>query len=391
MIKQESMEYCTGCSACKEICPKKCIEMQPNQYGFLYPVLINETECSNCGLCDKVCPLFKDKKGSLEQTIAYAAYNKDNDIRYKSSSGGVFTEVAKFVLQKNGSVFGAIYDEEYKVIHCRIEKIDDLDLLRGAKYAQSDLQNIFNMVEQDLKKDKYVLFSGTPCQVAGLNYYLKLKYEKLICIDFVCHSVPSPLIWKNYVKYRAQKDNMGELPIDVNLRSKHTGWTKYSYSNLYTYANNKQYSQYSGNDLFMKLFVGNYINRDSCSVCQFKGYQRISDITLADFWGIWDIDPELDDNKGTSLILLHSEKGKEIFNLIKNSLISKEVSLEDASKYNPSLVESSTRNSKYIQVLNMGINGKFDQIDALLKSQEKISLTGHIKWKIKKLIGCLLH
>ena len=215
------------------------------------------------------------------------------------------------------------------------------------------------------------------------------EYENLFTVDFVCHGVPAPVVWEKYVQYRAQKDNDGLLPTNINLRSKRTGWSKYKYSNQYTYSNGKSYSALSGDDLFMRLFVGDYINRDSCANCHFKGYKRESDITLGDFFGIWDIDPELDDNRGVSLVLVHSDIARDMLKSISNKAVMKEFTIRQATAQNPSLLFSSSAAHERAQILDQCVGEKFDEIAEFLSKKDTkrsscVSLIGRAYRKIKR-------
>lgn len=359
---------CTGCTACYSSCPQKCITMQPDEYGFLYPE-INTSVCIECKKCELSCPVIEYEKNKNRPKV-YAACALDEDIRGNSSSGGVFSLLANEVLEQKGVVYGAAYDSEYKVKHICIETRDEIHKLRGAKYTQSDLGGCFKEIKQHLNSGRHVMFTGTPCQVAGMKKYLKKSYSNLILVDFVCHGLPSPDAWKEYVKYRAFKDNGGTFPVNINLRSKKSGWSKYRYSNEYIYINGKVYSKLSGEDLYMQLFVGDYINRRSCAECCFKGYDRVADITLGDFWGIWDIEPEMDDDKGTSLILIHSEKANNLLNRIVDKIRMRECSAKQASMRNSSLLYSSPSADKREKVLGLSINGRYDEIACFLKEQE---------------------
>lgn len=343
MPKLAAKEYCTGCTACASVCPKGCIAMTADENGFLCPV-IDAQMCVRCGLCEKICPITNPLKKSEDAPKAYAAFSADEAVRLSSSSGGIFTELAKVVLQRGGAVFGAAYNQQLDVVHICAESEDDIAKLRGAKYAQSDLQGVFAEVKTRLDAAQEVLFSGTPCQVGGLKAFLRRDYKNLLTVDFVCHSVPSPMAWQAYVKHRAAQDNGGELPDSINLRSKQSGWTNYQYSNQFTYRDGHTHTAKSGESLYMKLFVGGYINRASCENCQFKGYSRVSDFTLGDFWGIWDIAPEMDDNKGTTVLLVHSHKGARLLKRISSDLTLKEVSLEEASTQNPAMLKSAQPN-----------------------------------------------
>ena len=212
---------CTGCTACASACPKGCITMEADENGFLYPK-INETACIHCGLCEARCPLLSPLPLTMHLPTAFAAYTKDEPLRLESSSGGIFTELAKTVLAQGGVVYGAAYDAQFHVVHRAVEDEADLSALRGAKYAQSDLGDTFLRVQEALRQGQSVLFSGTPCQVAGLKSFLNQDYESLITVDFVCHSVPSPMAWQSYLR------SLGEVR-EISLRAKDTGWSRYRY------------------------------------------------------------------------------------------------------------------------------------------------------------------
>lgn len=376
-------KICVGCTACVSVCPKKCIKMKKNKDGFKYPELVETVNCIECGLCGKVCPVLeKDIRKNRSLPVAYAAFSKSEIVRRNSSSGGIFTEVSKQIFAKGGIVYGAAYDEQFEVRHCCIGDSTELYKIQGAKYAESNLGNTYEEILTNLKKGKLILFSGTPCQVAGLKSFIGKDYDNLICIDFVCHGVPSPMVWKEYVKYRAQKDSNGKMPVGINLRAKSTGWSKYQYSNEFRYENGKIYSSCSSENLFMKLFIGNYILRKSCEHCSFKGYTRVSDITLGDFWGIWDIAPEMDDNKGTSLVLLQSEKGRRIWREISENIRSMKVELEKTSLENPAILISSQAKENRVKVLESIRRGQLVQCEELFETR-KISFFSKFKRKFK--------
>ena len=354
-----NQKVCTGCTACAIICPKGCIKMKENIEGFLYPE-IDRNQCVECRQCEKVCPLITSlERADEEQTEAVAAFSKDENVRMNSSSGGVFSEFAEKILEKNGVVYGAAYDEKYDVKHIRIENIQDMVQIRGAKYSQSMLGNTFSKVKEDLMQGKQVLFSGTPCQIAGLKSFLQKDYSNLLCIDFVCHGIPSPLIWRKYVEYRRKKDGSVTFPKKINLRSKESGWSKWGYSTEFEYSDIKKYQVKWDNDPFMKLFVKDYVLRNSCYRCSFKGVERVSDLTIGDFWGIWDLYPEMDDDKGTSLILIHSDRGKRLYQNISNKLVVKKVTLQECMMQNKSLVESAVDVKSKIEI-NENIENIFE-------------------------------
>lgn len=317
--------------------------MKKDDAGFEFPEVIEQSACIACGACERICPVLANKKTeeSHSSTFAYAAFSINDSLRMESSSGGVFSELAVVILQLGGIIYGASYDDEGVVRHTGIEAQKELGKLRGAKYSQSILGDSFLTLKKQLDSGRTVLFSGTPCQVAGLRAFLKRDYDNLVCIDFVCHGIPSPMVWEKYVRYRSQIDNGDMFPQHINLRNKESGWSNYAYSVEFTYADNTRYLCKNGDDPFMRLFVNDYILRESCSNCHFKGYKRVSDITLGDFWGIWNIDPEMDDDKGTSLILTHTAKGENMMNAVAGNIKCERVTLEQAVNRNPSMLKSS--------------------------------------------------
>jgi coenzyme F420-reducing hydrogenase beta subunit len=360
---------CTGCTACASACPNQCINMTENQEGFLYPE-IDSSKCIECSLCVRSCPICSQLPIPVQETIAYAAYTKSSELRKESSSGGIFSELALAVLEQGGVVFGVAYSEQFEVNHICVESADELYRLRGAKYTQSSLEGIFSKVKSYLKQKRRVLFSGTPCQVAGLKAFLKTEDALLLCVDFVCHGVPSPAVWQSYVKYRSKVDNNGEMPLSIDMRSKESGWSYYRYSNVFRYEQ-KQWRSTSGDNLYMKIFVGDYINRLSCSNCQAKGYNRMSDITLGDFWGVWDIEPEMDDNKGTSLVLVHTQAAKSILEQFSDQIVLKKITLQQASKQNQSMLVSSPAPNKRETVIQKCLDGKFDELQGYFAESQK--------------------
>ena len=328
---------CTGCHTCSEICPKKCITMTADKEGFLYPV-VDKEKCIGCNLCEKVCPVIS-KNETNNNPIAFAAWNKDEAIRAKSSSGGVFTELAQYVIGHGGTVFGAAVNDNIKVEHIGISNIEDLGKLRGSKYVQSRIGNTYSKAKSLLEKGEYVLFSGTPCQIEGLLKYLGHDYDTLITQDIICHGVPSPLVLSKYLEFRQKK--LKSKIKNIQFRNKTYGWKNYAFNiELEDGTNDIQ----KGNEnLYINCFLTDMCLRPSCYNCNFKSDIRPSDFTLADFWGIENIIPNIDDDKGISLVFANSDKSKRIFNEIKDALIYKQVDSKAPIKYNQSMVVSTTK------------------------------------------------
>lgn len=382
MINIKKNIDCMGCTACQSICPKECIIMKEDHEGFRYPHIENNL-CINCHLCEKVCPVMNDIviKNNVK---VYAIKNKNEEERLISTSGGFFSVLSNYVLENNGYVCGAAYDNYFNVVHTIIHNKDELYKLRGAKYSQSDLKDIFVQVKSLLENNKLVLFSGTPCQISGLKSYLNKQYKKLITVDLICHGVPSPKIWNYYVQYRSDIDNNGILPKAINLRSKETGWSRYNYCIKFQYEE-KEYQEKNNNDIFMIGFVNDLFLRPSCYHCKFKGINRISDFTLGDYWGIWDQQPDFDDNKGVSLVFFQSKKSFALFDLLKDRVNYIEVDEKKSIINNNSMINSAKNHNKreiFMQYCNeKNIN---DMINKSL--YENVNKTSFMNKLINKLL-----
>lgn len=328
-------QKCNGCSVCEKVCNVKAIKMKTTEKGFLYPI-IDKEKCVECRMCENRCPILNEIKKRECYTKTYVAYNINEEERIKSSSGGIFILLAKKVIQKNGVVFGAYLDEKQKVKHGYAEKEEELAKFMGSKYVQSEIGDTYREVQSFLKEGRYVLFSGTPCQNAGLKSFLGKEYNKLYMQDIICHGVPSPLVWEKYKEYREKIDN--DIPEKISFRNKDEGWKLFNMK--FEYKNQNTYKQNQNKDLFMRAFLKNTILRDSCYDCAFKTEDRLSDITLGDYWGIENVHPELDDNKGSSVVIINSEKGQLLFDEIKEELFYKESDYEMIKKCNPALISS---------------------------------------------------
>ncbi len=320
MIQITRKEECTGCEACSQICPKKCIEIHGDNEGFIYPY-VREVDCIHCNLCDAVCPVI-NQESELDPLCLYGAINKDKDVRMQSSSGGIFTLLAEHILEKKGVVFGVSFDSNYETVHTHIEKKEELAQFRGSKYVQSRVGDSFVQVAKFLKKGRHVLFSGTPCQIAGLNKYLRRPYKNLLLIDFVCHGVPSPLVWRKYLHELREKRDFATIDA-LSFRDKSNSWKYYDFKIEGSTSKGKFFSfaEFSYNNLYMKGFLNDLYLRPSCHECPAKSVKSRSDITLADFWGVENTHPHFNDDRGVSLLIVNSEKGEEYLQSIDAELI----------------------------------------------------------------------
>lgn len=316
------LEACTGCFACAQKCPTQSIHINEQADGFLYPEIAPQS-CVDCGLCRKVCPVLHEKE-KRDAVKAYVAYSKDEAIRRNSSSGGLFSELAKAVLAKGGTVYGAAFDAEMNVHHVGITQEADLHRLQGSKYVQSTVGNTFKEAECLLKQGREVLFSGTPCQIAGLEKFLEKDYSNLYTVDILCHGVPSAKLWKHYIAFR-EAEHRAKIQRTF-FRNKNHGWKKFSME--LQFENSTTYIEEFPEDPFMQMFLRNICLRSSCYECRFKDLDRPSDLTIGDAWGIETYMPEMDDDFGTSVVLTHSPRGEQILNSIRDRLEIRETGVE---------------------------------------------------------------
>ena len=330
---------CCGCSACANICPKHCIRMTENYEGFLYPQL-QEESCVNCGACEKVCPVLQETSAGGSRRQAWAVVNQDQDVLTNSSSGGLFSVLADEIMAGGGCVFGAAFTADFsRVHHIMAENAENLCALRGSKYMQSDLENCYLTVREQLNRDRWVLFTGTPCQIAGLKVFLGRDHERLICADVICHGTPSPLLWRSYLQH-IQKQ-LGGRAIAVSFRDKTDGWKEYSMK--ITAEDGKIYRCSLGKDAYLRMFLKNVCLRESCYHCRVKEKGFFSDITMGDLWGAEQILPETDSSPGVSFALVHTEKGRLLFEQISRRIHVFTVDYERALLYNTALINSVMR------------------------------------------------
>lgn len=336
-MQVENKNNCTGCGACCNICAIGAITMQGDRYGFYKPV-IDKDKCINCGLCEKVCPLGKYKSNNYKEPKAYAFMNSD-EIRAKSSSGGAFSAFADYILKHNGVIYGVVWDDDIKAVHYRATVIEEIDKMHGSKYVLSDTNNSFKHTKNDLDNRKLVLFTGTPCQIAGLKSYLQKEYDNLLTIDLICHGAQSPLFFERY-KQDFLKDKKDEKILNINFRSKKAPWG----TGYFTTTTTTKRIYHTEKDYYTSL-MDLTINA-SCLSCQFTGIPRIADITIGDFWGVDEYDITLNDKKGTSIVLINSNKAKSIFGSIKNNYKVTEVPFEVTTIRNPNILRPTKKHNK---------------------------------------------
>lgn len=320
MIILDDKSKCCGCSACASICPKQCIQMKEDNEGFLYPT-IDADNCISCDLCVNVCPVMKSLNNdiSLNGVLSgYAVQNKDKDILKESTSGGFFTSLAKYVVRNRGIIFGAMYDDSFRIIHGQAQDSKDLYKFRNSKYTQSDLKSSFKDCKNLLERNILVCFSGTPCQIAGLKTYLGREYDNLITIDVICRGVSSPLLLKKYIDWNGGKETIA----DIKFRDKFYGY--YS-STMSVYKKNRGVVRRTADPL-LKFYFSDLSSRPSCYSCAFKTRERVSDFTMFDCWHAESYSSEFEKEAGgVTAILVRSEKALRLFKNIKNDLIIKEV------------------------------------------------------------------
>ena len=357
MIKIINKTDCCGCAACEQVCPKHCISFVPDEEGYWYPE-VDQSACINCDLCQKVCPVLNPKP-KRKPLHVYAAINRDENIRAQSASGGMFTLIAKKVLAQKGVVFGVKFDDDWNVVFDYTETEEGLAPFRRSKYVQAWVGDSYKLVKQFLDADRKVLFTGVPCQIAALLLFLKRPYENLLTVDLLCAGVPSPKLWKRYLKEEISRSTKkcivassgssiimkrGMRVTDVSFRNKSNGWKNYSFA--LSFARDSADGDESispivivdRNSAYMQL-MSRYANlRPICYQCSFKECRSQSDITIADYWGINKLHPEMDDDKGTSMVFINTLKGEHAFDLDKTRYL--QTTYEESWPFNSVVIPS---------------------------------------------------
>lgn len=340
MIHITSKTNCCGCNACGDICPKQAISFETDIEGFWYPK-VDESKCVNCGLCEKVCPVLHAdelKTNDFPKPRTFAAYHKNLEIHFDSSSGGLFSAFAEEIYKKGGYVGGAVYTEDFYAVQFISQNKADLARLRRSKYLQSNSEGFYKEVKKAVLTGLPVLVCGTPCQIVALHRFMGKTYDNLYLIDLSCHSIPSPKAHRKYLDFL--ENEYGKKIFTFEHRNKEMGWRKAAKKAVF--ADGKVYYG-AGDDLYKRAFLSEMINRPSCYDCKFRGFPRISDITLSDFWGIEYVAKEMDDDIGVSAVMVNSSKGEKLFELIKKRLFIKDVSLDDIIPFQAGLVKKPKR------------------------------------------------
>lgn len=373
----DRVKNCVGCSGCKSICPKSAITMSADENGFLYPV-IDAQLCINCDICESICPALNPIE-ECDTVSAVAAVHQNDDIRDKSSSGGVFYALAKSVIEDGGVVFGAAFDDRWRVKHIACDDVEQLDDLLRSKYVQSDVTGAFEKVKSLLVEGRTVIFCGTPCQCNAMSLYAGKDYDNLCLIDFICHGVPSPAVWKKYLKSISKNKTID----NINFRNKDTGWQTYSFTVDYCDASHLQ-EKYFEND-YMKLFLSDLILRSSCYDCPAKYPHKKSDITLGDLWGADSLLPS-HDNKGISFVTVNTMKGQQLIDAIKNELMLYSVDVEAAFQHNPSARRSVTCPDGRTKCLNDLVNSELSQFHKITTKYTSNSLMRKVSRVTKRTV-----
>ena len=378
MILVSSPVDCCGCEACKNACPKLAITMKEDNKGFLYPS-IDENKCNNCGLCKNICDFqVKDLSNSSLPSV-YAVINKNEDQLLLSSSGGAFSAMAKWILDKNGVVFGCAWNDNMEPQHIAITDLSKLNRLQGSKYVQSRIGYSYQKVRNYLNEGKYVLFSGTPCQCAGLRTYLRKEYDKLICVELICHGVPSRKFFLDYINLLEKKLN-GKI-LDIRFRDKKRGWGALLYIKYKDKYGRQKHKYLSVDESYYYNYYwsGNFY-RESCYSCKYACLYRRSDFTIGDYWGIRSAHPEIDISKGVSIILVNTPKGEKNLQELSHYMFMTPSNIEFAIKENGQLISASTKKEQVDVLWDIYLNGGAEAIqNYYIHNNRKRIIMGKIK------------
>lgn len=382
MIKLKEEKNCCGCEACVQACALNCISMEMDEEGFWYP-MVNQGQCVSCGACERACPILNSEE-KPEEISVYAARCREDEIRSTSSSGGVFSMLARRILAEGGVVFGAAFEPDFSVHHTLTNTKADLEAMKGSKYVQSRIGDSYRQTEQMLKDNVPVLFTGTPCQIAGLHAFLGKAYGFLYTVEILCHGVPSSAVWKKYLQERERE--VRSKVKTVTFRNKDLGWHQYS---VHLWFNNKQtYKQIFHEDIFMKLFLKNICLRPSCYDCKFRESRSGADLTIGDAWGIEKWMPEMDDDQGTSVVIVNTEKGRQLMENIQSEAEIRQANAQSALENNPIYYKSVKPHPKRKQFFAaMRNNASMEELVRMCREPLWRSAISLGKKTVKKLLG----
>ncbi len=387
MVDRVEIECCTGCKMCEQICPVSAISFEADQEGFWYPS-VNYDKCVQCGKCIGLCPPFSGVDKRLENDPSpkvFAAWSKDESLRLNSTSGAIYGELARYVFEHGGWVAGVVFDENFDAKHIVTNNQQDFDRLIRSKYFQSDTQDIYSQVRKLLEQGEFVLFSGTPCQNAALINFLGKRYDNLLSCDFICRGNLSPKAFRKY-KQMLERDAGSKLK-ELHFKNKTKGWN--TFGTRAVFENGKEYYQDRYSDLYVLAYVHhNLFLRPSCLKCKFKTLPRIADISFGDFWEVaQNVDPSLDDNKGTSVLMANNKKAMHFIEQIRDRLALYPTTVECVYEGNRCLFESAKRGEKR-DIVFKNID-KYD-FDVLIKKFTTPSRVKLLKNRIINGVKCLL-
>lgn len=372
---------CCGCTACAAACPREAINMKPDENGFLYPH-INKELCVECGLCRRTCS-FQNTPIAVEEPLsAYAVMNKSHLVLKASSSGGAFAALAGFVFEKGGIVFGCSYNQDMVPEHSYVSNPIDMKKLQGSKYVQSNINNSYTKAKQFLQEGKWVLFTGTPCQIAGLKAYLGKDYDKLITADLICHGVPSAAFFKDYIRYLEEKLNANIL--NIKFKDKSKGWGGYLEKVVYE-KNGRFYKLLipAISSYYLSYFLKGDILRESCYECKYAGGSRQGDFTLGDYWGVEKIHPEIQTKQGVSVLLINSKKAMSLVDKLQENLYLINSDYEKAKLQNVPLQKPTTMTENRKRILKLWQEGGYSAVARDYDKSNKVQI--HL-YHIKRLV-----
>ena len=373
MLEVLEKDKCCGCSACFSACGHHAITMQLDSEGFEYPIISQEV-CVDCGLCQSVCPVlqYENRKSIREKNsdaqIGFAARNKNYSQRLISSSGSIFPPIAEWILDNNGLVVGVAYDKDFNVIHKFVESKDELCALQGSKYLQCKADNeTFKYIRKELKNGRKVLYSGMACQVEGLKSFLRKDYDNLYTIDLICMGIPSYVVWQKYLAAFFGDEKIKS----INFKEKSIGWDTFTFR---VDTDKRIFKERGMHNLYLRSMFLSWNMRPSCFQCPFKKAKRISDFTLADAWGVYHSTPDINDNKGLSSVIVHSNKGLELWNILKDKIDSVQVSIDDIAAGNSNLITNKPQTGDrklFFETLNVNSKEAFLNLCSIRKAPLK--------------------